>query len=261
MVSNDARGLAEEELQILVTLLAKFAGIGGDLPWPLVRFVTEVAAMGNVDLLVRDPDLGVLLSWRDDPFGSGWHVPGGIIRHREEIAHRITTHALDEFGCEVQADERPVALIQFSTTAATPSRSVSPHAARRAGQTGLGREREGEAGRPAVVCVPPSNLYPSHLVYDALLRALEREELGTGVKSSLSTLAAGTRHRQLQRVSSLRTCRSPETRKGQDRSRSPGDAGIRRLCIRGSTPSRPRRFETLDEPLPAGGCARYIASN
>jgi hypothetical protein len=106
MTSQGKLTLTNEELQTLAALLAKVSGHGADLPWPLFRFITEVTATTNVDLLVRHPAKGVLLAWRDDRFGTGWHVPGSIIRHREEVTHRIAACALDEFGCGVNADER-----------------------------------------------------------------------------------------------------------------------------------------------------------
>jgi hypothetical protein len=76
--------------------IAKLSGHGADLPSPLFRFITEVTATRKVDLLVRDPAKGGLLAWRDDPFGTGGHVPGSIIRHREAVAHRIATPLLPQ---------------------------------------------------------------------------------------------------------------------------------------------------------------------
>jgi hypothetical protein len=36
--------------------------------------------MINVGLLLKDPTCGTLLTWREDDFRTGWHIPGGIIR-------------------------------------------------------------------------------------------------------------------------------------------------------------------------------------
>ena len=105
--------LTASELRTLEALLGKLGGRGAELPWPLFRFVTEVTATTNVDLLVEDEQKGVLLAWRDDPFGTGWHVPGSIIRHREEIAHRLALCAEDEFGCALDVADGPVALVQI----------------------------------------------------------------------------------------------------------------------------------------------------
>ena len=105
--------LTEAELKTLEGLLGRLAGPGAELPWPLFRFVTEVVATPNVDLLVHDAARGVLLAWREDGFGRGWHVPGSIIRHREEVAHRIAACAEDELGCAVRCDAGPVAIVQI----------------------------------------------------------------------------------------------------------------------------------------------------
>lgn len=67
MTAYNDETLSEEELQTLRGLLTKLSGRGAELPWPLYRFINEVAATANVDLLVLDPALGVLLAWRDDP--------------------------------------------------------------------------------------------------------------------------------------------------------------------------------------------------
>ena len=182
-MSPGARSLTEQELRTLEGLLAKLDGHGADLPWPLFRFITEVTATPNVDLLVQDATRGVLLAWREDPFGTGWHVPGSVIRHREEISHRISACAREEFGCDVDAAERPVALIQIfddrghsvslcypATLRGSPARRV------------LGESEVPEPGDLRWFAVPPPELYPSHRVYRDLLDALGRGQLGAGIR-------------------------------------------------------------------------------
>jgi colanic acid biosynthesis protein WcaH len=175
--------LTPEELRLLEGLLAKVSGQGAGLPTPVFRFVTEVSATANVDLLVRDSDKRVLLAWRDDAFGTGWHVPGSIIRHREDIAHRISACAHDEFGCAVDVDERPVAILQIfddrghsvslcflallrgSPTKRIIEQGVSP-----------------EHGDLCWFATLPAQLYPSHLIYRNLLDALDHGLLGQGAQ-------------------------------------------------------------------------------
>ena len=174
--------LTGEELRTLEAILARLSGRGADLPWPLFRFMTEVMATPNVDLLVQDEAKGVLLAWRDDPFGTGWHVPGSIIRHREEVAHRIAACARDEFGCDVAVGDGPAALVQIfddrghslslcyrATLRGTPGRRV------------LQGDETPEAGDLRWFATPPDRLYPSHLVYRDILAALGRGGLGEGV--------------------------------------------------------------------------------
>ena len=181
MTKPDARALSTEELRTLEGLLTKLAGHGADLPWPLFRFINEVTATANVDLLVRDDVKGVLLAWRDDPFGTGWHVPGSIIRHREEIAHRVAACASEEFGCPVIVGDRAIALVQIFDDR---GHSVSIcYPATLQGHPGRRVVAEGESPEVGDLCWftrVPAQLYPSHLVYRDILAALDRGELRDG---------------------------------------------------------------------------------
>ena len=183
MTSSDDQRLTNEELQTLENILVKLSGPGADLPWPLFRFITEVTATPNVDLLVQDAEKRVLFAWRDDPFGTGWHIPGSIIRHREEIGHRIAACAREEFGCEVEVADRAIALVQIfdnrghsvslcyqATLSGTPSQRV------------LSGDETPEAGDLHWFATPPAQLYPSHLVYRELLQALGQGQLGEGIR-------------------------------------------------------------------------------
>ena len=73
------------------------------LPEDIFYFVGRLTPYINVDLLVKN-DLGqTLLSWRDETsfnnnVGSGWHIPGGIIRFQEDISNRISEVAFHEMG-------------------------------------------------------------------------------------------------------------------------------------------------------------------
>ena len=176
--------LSAEEVGMLEGILAKLGGPGAELPPALFRFVTEVVATSNVDLLVQDEAKRVLLAWREDAFGIGWHVPGSIIRHREEIAHRIRICAEDEFGCDLAVAERPVALLQIFD-----DRGHSISLVFTASLLGVPGERlieQGETPRPGCLCWfdrMPDELYPSHLVYRSVIEALRQGRLGSGIEA------------------------------------------------------------------------------
>ncbi len=192
MTMADHPPLTEDDLRTLEALLARVSGRGAELPWPLFRFVTEVAATANVDLLVRDDAGRVLLAWREDPFGRGWHVPGSIIRHREEIGHRIAACARDEFGCELDVAAGPVAVVQIFDDR---GHSVSLcHLARLRGAPGRRVTADGEApaaGDLRWFAGPPEPLYPSHLVYRDVIAGLARG--GAGGEARLFTQHVGRR--------------------------------------------------------------------
>lgn len=83
------------------------------LPDEVFRFVLKLTPMINVDLLVRNDRGEHLLAWREDAYGRGWHVPGGIIRYREAIEERIEAVAKEELAAEVDHTAKPVDLKQL----------------------------------------------------------------------------------------------------------------------------------------------------
>ncbi len=183
MTTARKQQLTGEELVTLKGILAKLSGPGAELPPVLFRFVTEIVATSNVDLLVQDERKRILLAWRQDAFGAGWHVPGSIIRHREEIAHRILACAGDEFGCGLVVSERPIALIQIFDDR---GHSVSLcHTAALDGTPGQPVIGEGDTPRPGDLRwfdEVPVPLYPSHLVYRSVIEALRQGRLGPGIE-------------------------------------------------------------------------------
>lgn len=49
------------------------------------KHITTVVPIVNVDLLIKDKEGRILLSWRDDGMFYGWHIPGRIIRFKESL--------------------------------------------------------------------------------------------------------------------------------------------------------------------------------
>jgi len=77
------------------------------LPMELFYFVSRMTPLVNVDLLIRNDENALLLTWRHDQFYKGWHIPGGIIRFKETAAERIKAVADSELGATVEADAAP----------------------------------------------------------------------------------------------------------------------------------------------------------
>lgn len=170
-----------EELATLERLLGKLSGRGTRLPWPLFRFITEIAATPNVDLVVRDAGQ-VLLAWRDDPFGTGWHVPGSIIRHREEIAHRIAATAEEEFGCALDVAPGPSAVIEIfddrgHSVSLCFTATLRGEPSRRLVEAG----EQPEPGDLRWFGTTPADLYPSHRIYADILPVLLADRDAAGI--------------------------------------------------------------------------------
>lgn len=80
----------------------------------LFYFISRTTPLINVDLLIQDKLGRTLLSWRDDPYaGTGWHIPGGIVRFKEHLENRILKVAETELGAAVTFDPVPIAISQF----------------------------------------------------------------------------------------------------------------------------------------------------
>jgi colanic acid biosynthesis protein WcaH len=83
------------------------------LPEEIFLFVSRLTPLVNVDLLIRDAQGRVLLTWRDDSlFGRGWHVPGGCIRLGESFADRISAVAASELGTSVAFAPNPLGIYE-----------------------------------------------------------------------------------------------------------------------------------------------------
>lgn len=94
------------------------------LPDEVFYFVSSLTPMINVDLLIKDESGRVLLSWRDDQFaGKGWHLPGGIVRFKEQLLTRLKKVAEEEIGAEVSFTPEPIAINEIFSE----KRSVRGH--------------------------------------------------------------------------------------------------------------------------------------
>jgi len=79
------------------------------LPQEVFYFVSQLTPLINVDLLIKNKSGQTLLTWRQDRFyGPAWHIPGGVIRFKENIEDRITKVAETELGCRVRFSPKPI---------------------------------------------------------------------------------------------------------------------------------------------------------
>lgn len=84
------------------------------LPENVFYYISRTTPLVNVDLLIKDERGRTLLSWRDDPCaGTGWHVPGGIVRFKETLETRIEKVAETEIGAVVRFEPNPIAIHQI----------------------------------------------------------------------------------------------------------------------------------------------------
>ena len=174
--------LTDEELQTLEHILAKLDGGQAHLPYPLFRFLTEIAATTNVDLIVRNQEGQTLLAWREDAAGTGWHVPGSIVRHREEIADRLRACAEDEFATPLLNATGPIALIQiFDDRGHSLSLVYRAALAGPPGKPLITGQDTPRGGDLRWFATPPADLYPSHRIYREVLEQLAAADLAHSI--------------------------------------------------------------------------------
>lgn len=92
--------LSTHELAVLQAIRDRFEGkVAKNLGTPLFHFCSSLVPSVNVDILLFDLDGRFILTWRDDEFyGPGWHVPGGVVRHKETWLERAQKVAESECG-------------------------------------------------------------------------------------------------------------------------------------------------------------------
>jgi colanic acid biosynthesis protein WcaH len=96
------------------------------LPEEIFLFATRITPMINVDLLIKDENGRTLLSWRDDEdAGTGWHIPGGIIRFKEKIETRIQKVIEKEIGLPVEYKRVPIEINQLICQKVTRGHFIS----------------------------------------------------------------------------------------------------------------------------------------
>jgi len=72
--------------------------------------VSQLVPSANMEFLIRSEDrTSTLLTWRADQYyGPGWHVPGGVIRFKEEMKDRIEKVVRRELDRELASIEGPI---------------------------------------------------------------------------------------------------------------------------------------------------------
>lgn len=81
------------------------------LPEEVFLFISRTIPIVNVDLLIKDENGRTLLSWRNDQHaGTGWHIPGGVVRYKETISDRIHAVAASELGAKIKFEKGPMAI-------------------------------------------------------------------------------------------------------------------------------------------------------
>lgn len=104
----------DQEILKAICLIDKtITSPGQGLPEELFLCVSRLTPLVNVDLLIRNQQGKILLTWRDDEiFGQGWHIPGGCLRLGESFGERILAVSENELGAQAVFAPTPLAIYE-----------------------------------------------------------------------------------------------------------------------------------------------------
>lgn len=92
-------------------LRKSFLNSSNELGTKRFHLVSGITPIVNVDLLIQKFEKQkryTLLTWRQDEFYSGWHIPGGVIRYKEKMKERVSEVAILELGTSIAESEGPI---------------------------------------------------------------------------------------------------------------------------------------------------------
>jgi len=93
--------LTLKEQKQLVTLLEKIENPQQGLPQSVFDALVKIVPFISCELIIVNKK-GILLTWREDKWWKGWHIPGGLLRYKESLDNRIKEVADKELGIKIK---------------------------------------------------------------------------------------------------------------------------------------------------------------
>lgn len=93
--------LNDKEIKKLSELLLKIDNPKDGLPQNVFNSLINIIPFISCELIIRTKE-GILLTWRNDEYWQGWHIPGGLMRFRDSFDRRIKEVAKIELGVKVK---------------------------------------------------------------------------------------------------------------------------------------------------------------
>lgn len=92
------QSLTRGEIKQLVRLLGK---LRWPVPYPVFLAICKSIPIIAIDLALMPDSKHVLLTYRDDDFYKGWHIPGSVLRYDDSIAKAHQRVASSELGVSI----------------------------------------------------------------------------------------------------------------------------------------------------------------
>lgn len=94
--------LKTEEIEKLASLLRKIPHPEKGLPQEVFRALTRIVPFCACELVVKNSQGEMLLTWRHDEWWKGWHFPGGLMRFGESFGESLRRTVKRELGVKLK---------------------------------------------------------------------------------------------------------------------------------------------------------------
>lgn len=93
--------LNQKEIKQLSGLVKKINRPQDGLPQGVFNALTKIVPFVACELVIMG-ERGLLLTWRNDEWWTGWHVPGGLLHYGEDFVERLKKVAQIELGVKLK---------------------------------------------------------------------------------------------------------------------------------------------------------------
>jgi len=95
--------ITQKEIKELVELLGKLSNPEKGLPGEVFNALTRIVPFSACELVVVNTKKEILLTYREDRWWKGWHIPGGLLRMNEDFKTRLGKVAKNELGAKLKS--------------------------------------------------------------------------------------------------------------------------------------------------------------
>src|SRR5215831_2608083 len=95
--------ISKKEIKTLIPLLGRIQQPEEGLPLEVFEVLTKIVPFVACELVIRNEEGGLLLTYREDKFWTGWHFPGGLMRFNDTFKKRLELVVKNELRSNLKA--------------------------------------------------------------------------------------------------------------------------------------------------------------
>lgn len=95
--------LSQNEIKIFAKIAKKIKNPKAGLPQGVFDAISQIVPFPACEIVVINQKKEILLTWREDKWWKGWHIPGGLMRFGETFKERLEKTAKNELGVGIKS--------------------------------------------------------------------------------------------------------------------------------------------------------------